>query len=276
MTEETDRADRYWTAAFAHGGITTWMSEVLVRRAINERVTGCPDEWPMEWFQFEYCAEPFELGLSIGCGAGELERDVRRKNLCRAIVGVDISEGAIVSADQEAKKEGLEGISYTRADFNRLDLEPNCFDVVFFHQSMHHVAELEHCIDQVRRAMKPGAVLYLDEYIGPSRGEWSRSLVMGAERVLRRVPPEIRVVDDVSLPILGTTRPKPSVRRTSAVWRPTSTLSRAAITAAICFRWSTRLYGGANWTMGTGFSCCANWSGGRTCCFVRARRRSTR
>lgn len=202
LTEGTDRADRYWTAAFAHGGITTWMSEVLVRRAINERVTGCPDEWPMEWFQFEYCVEPFELGLSIGCGAGELERDVRRKNLCRAIVGVDISEGAIVSADQEAKKEGLEGISYTRADFNRLDLEPNCFDVVFFHQSMHHVAELEHCIDQVRRAMKPGAVLFLDEYIGPSRGEWSKSLVMGAERVLRRVPPEIRVVDDVSLPIL--------------------------------------------------------------------------
>jgi hypothetical protein len=43
-TDGVRRAERYWTDAFANSGITTWMSEAEVRRAINERVTGCPDE----------------------------------------------------------------------------------------------------------------------------------------------------------------------------------------------------------------------------------------
>jgi SAM-dependent methyltransferase len=201
-TNGTDRAERYWTAAIADGGIATWMSEIAVRRAINERVTGSPDEWPMEWFQFEYSVEPFELGLSVGCGGGSLERDVRRKGVCEGVVGMDISRGALMAADRKAQDEGLDGISYFRADFNRLDLEPNSFDVVFFHQSMHHVAELEHCIGQVRRAMKPGAFLYLDEYIGPSRDQWASGLLTAAQRVFSRVPREFRVVDDVSLPIV--------------------------------------------------------------------------
>jgi SAM-dependent methyltransferase len=174
----------------------------MVRRAINERVTGRPDEWPLEWFQFEHCPAIFDTGLSIGCGSGGLERDVRRKDLCRRVVGIDISAGALESADNAANDEGLDGISYVRADFNRLDLPVDRFDVVFFHQSMHHVAELEHCIGQVRRSVKPGGFLYLDEYVGPSRDEWSGSLLSAAQRAFARVPREFRRVDAVPLPIV--------------------------------------------------------------------------
>jgi len=197
-----DRAERYWTDAFAGGGIATWMSEPMVRHAISERVTGRPDEWPLEWFQFQYCPVTFDAGISIGCGGGSLERDVRRKDLCRVVVGIDISAGALESAENAANAEGLDGISYMRADFNRLDLPVDRFDVVFFHQSMHHVAELEHCIEQVRRSVKPGGFLYLDEYVGPSRDEWSGSLLTAAQRAFARVPREFRRVDAVPLPIV--------------------------------------------------------------------------
>lgn len=196
------RTEDYWTEAFAAGGIATWMSEPLARRAINERVSGSADEWPMDWFLYEHCAGTFGAGLSIGCGGGSLERDVRRKSLCRTVVGVDISAGALATARKAAKDENLDGISYLRADFNRLDLAADQFDVVFFHQSMHHVAELEHCIDQVREAMRPGATLYLDEYIGPSRDEWSTGLLCAAQAALGRIPHELRRVGTVPLPIV--------------------------------------------------------------------------
>src|SRR5215467_1495125 len=59
-----------------------WGAQPMVRRAINRRITGDPDLWPMDWFARRYAASPAELGLSIGCGEGLLERDVIAKGIC--------------------------------------------------------------------------------------------------------------------------------------------------------------------------------------------------
>ena len=39
-----------------------WGSQPLVRRAINRRVTGDPNVWPMEWFGHRYVPTPLPLG----------------------------------------------------------------------------------------------------------------------------------------------------------------------------------------------------------------------
>lgn len=198
---EKSEAEKYWTLAFEQGGITTWMSEEKCRRAANRMVTGSGDEWPMEWFGRVYAGSPFSTGLSLGCGDGALERDVRKKEICREIVGVDLSEGALRIAADEAAKENLDGITYQRGDFNRLDLPQDRYDVVFFHQAMHHVAELEHCIGQIQKTLKPGGFFYLDEYVGPSRTEWRDDLVSDANTHLQSIPKKIRRCGSVPFPI---------------------------------------------------------------------------
>jgi len=198
--EQSD-AEIYWTQAFEQGGITTWMSEEKCRRTANHMVTGSDDEWPMEWFGRVFAESPFGIGLSLGCGDGALERDVRRKEICREIIGIDLSEGALHMAADEAKKEGLDGITYQRGDFNRLDLPQDRYDVGFFHQAMHHVAELEHCIRQIRKTLKPGGLFYLDEYVGPSRTEWNEDLVADANTHLRRIKKRNRRCGSVPFPI---------------------------------------------------------------------------
>ena len=35
-------AERYWSHAFEHGGVTTWMSEERCRLSINELISGSP------------------------------------------------------------------------------------------------------------------------------------------------------------------------------------------------------------------------------------------
>lgn len=197
----TSEAEKYWTQAFEQGGITTWMSEERCRRAANKMVTGSGDEWPMEWFGRVYAESPFTIGLSLGCGDGALERDVRKKNICREIVGVDLSEGALRIAAEEAAKDGLDGITYQRGDFNRLDLPQDTYDVVFFHQAMHHVADLEHCVRQIRKTLKPGGLFYLDEFVGPSRTEWDDSLVADANAHFQSIPRKIRRCGSVPFPI---------------------------------------------------------------------------
>src|SRR4029078_1994927 len=84
-----------------------WGSQPLVRRAINRRVTGDPNRWPMEWFAEKYAATPFARGLSVGCGPGLLERDVLAKGIGGAREGVDFSEDSIGEARFSAEEAPL-------------------------------------------------------------------------------------------------------------------------------------------------------------------------
>ncbi len=84
-----------------------WGSQPLVRRAINRRVTGDPNRWPMEWFAARYAPQALPLGLSVGCGTGLLERDILGKGLCERVEGVDFSPEAITEAERAAEEAGL-------------------------------------------------------------------------------------------------------------------------------------------------------------------------
>lgn len=200
-TARESDAERYWSHAFEHGGVTTWMSEERCRLSINELISGSPNEWPMEWFQRVFSPDPQSIGLSLGCGDGALERDVRKKGICRQITGIDLSARALELAADTAASEGLAGIEYERGDFNDLDLESDRFDIVFFHQAMHHVANLEGCIEQVQKSLKKDGLFYLDEYVGPSRDQWTDELVGAANAVFRAFPKELRTTRTVPYPI---------------------------------------------------------------------------
>jgi ubiquinone/menaquinone biosynthesis C-methylase UbiE len=192
---------RFWSRAAVGGGIVTWMHEPRVRSYINRRVTGNANEWPMEWFHRAYAREPFDRGLSLGCGDGALERDIRRKNICRRISGIDISPESLRLASEKADGEGIKGIDYAVGDFNDLRLEKESFDIVFFHQALHHVRELERCLDEVNRSLRAGGVFYLDEYVGPSRHEWKKPMLARAERAFASLPNAARGRPHLQLPV---------------------------------------------------------------------------
>ncbi len=190
-----------WARFYRRGGERTWMHEPAVRRTINARVTGSADRWPMDWFRERFAATPFDRALSLGCGEGALERDVVAKAICGRILGVDLLAEALERARGLAREAGLVGIDYRRADMNRLQLEEHAFDLVFFHQSLHHVEDLEGCLATVRRALAPGGTIYLDEYVGPSRDGWRRPMLADAQAVFDRLLPAVRRRRRIGAPI---------------------------------------------------------------------------
>ncbi len=191
---------RFWNAAHGRGGIATWAAEPAVRRAINRRITGSADAWPVEWFA-RTVPRPFPRGLSLGCGDGALERDLLSKGLCTTLLGLDISPRALELAREQALAEGWSEVQYARADLDQLRLEPESFEAVFVHQALHHVRELETCLRQVRHALTPGGIFYLDEYVGPSRHEWRRELLAAAEDAYRQLPRRVRRRRRLQLPV---------------------------------------------------------------------------
>ena len=150
-----------------------WMANPLCRAAINRRVTGDPHVWPLDWFAREFSRGGFRRGLSLGCGMGSLERSARRLGLCESILGLDFSAQSLGVGRDRARAEDVRGVTYASADLNDPDFGAAAFDVVFVHQSLHHVVQVERLLDAAARCLVPGGVLYLDEWTGPSQDEWT-------------------------------------------------------------------------------------------------------
>ncbi|HEY3203622.1 MAG TPA: class I SAM-dependent methyltransferase [Thermoanaerobaculia bacterium] len=179
-----------------------WGAQPLVRRAINRRVTGDPNRWPMEWFAEKYVPAPLSLGLSVGCGTGLLERDVFVKGICERLEGVDFSPESIAEARRGAEEAGLaRRLEYRVEDINAIRLPREHYDIVFFHGSLHHIRNVEHVLAEVRVALKPGGLLYLDEYMGPSRSEWTDAQWSFARSAFDALAAELKNRSALAIPL---------------------------------------------------------------------------
>lgn len=179
-----------------------WMHHPLVRNYINESIGGGTPMWPLDWFQATFPGRRFPAALSIGCGTGALERDLVRRNLVDRIDACDASVQSLNIARAEAAAEGMsDRIRYFEADFNTLDLPIDQYDLICFHQSLHHVAALERLLSRVERALKADGLLYLDEFVGPSRNYWTDYRIRWYRALYQFFPREIRYFDSFAMPI---------------------------------------------------------------------------
>jgi SAM-dependent methyltransferase len=177
------------------------MHEAMVRRYVNESISGSPDCWPIDWLRSRLHSRRFSTALSLGCGDGPLERDLVAKEMCSSILGIDISLGALELARSKAAAGGFKGIEYRQDDLNALNLSGQTFDAAFFHQSLHHVENLDGCLSATASALRPDGLLYLDEYVGPSRNEWTPALIVDADRVYLSLPASVRRRRHIGAPI---------------------------------------------------------------------------
>src|SRR5947207_13924497 len=71
----------------------------------------------------------FEHGLTLGCGAGRLERALVQGGICRSFHGIDISEKAVAAAREIAQEQNLP-LTYEVTDLNSVELPPKAFELV--------------------------------------------------------------------------------------------------------------------------------------------------
>ena len=172
---------------------TQWVGVPGVAENINRRATGDPK---IDWINHSGSLlarfkKPVRA-LSLGCGFGAIERILRRRNYCQFIHGVDVAERAIESARRQAAAEGLEGLTYEVADLNTVTFPEDTYDVVYAHACLHHVFHLEHLLDQVKRTLKKGGLLVVQEYIGPAQMQFPQKHLHLADIFLRAIPERYR------------------------------------------------------------------------------------
>ena len=203
MSETTaTKAAQYWDENREKARDPTyWMAHPLCRQAINRRISGSPHEWPLDWFKRVYAPRPFGRGVSWGCGLGAFERSARHLAVVSEIEAFDVSQVSLDDACREAAREGIEGIQYGFGNFDDPHLTSRRYDIAFFHASLHHVSGLERLFRRLTFALKRGGAVYVDEYVGPSRGDWTEEHLKLAQAVLDMLPAEAKLKTRIDIPI---------------------------------------------------------------------------
>jgi len=135
--------------------------------------------------------------LSPGCGTGVWEIDWARLGVFENITGIDISPEQVERASQLAKDAGMDHVlSYRVADARQVLREEEKFDVVLVLQALHHFDHVEQTMELIARALRPGGLLVFDDYVGPSKYQWTKAQMRAANALLAELPAERRVQND--------------------------------------------------------------------------------
>ena len=168
----------------------------------------------------------FEHGLTLGCGAGRLERALIHGGVCKSFHGIDISERAIATAREISKEENLQ-LTYEVADLNFLFERDPAFaagvggsvgnrlrlaqaigshrhqvqralraitetDLVVAQTSLHHVLFLERVAEQVWLSLKGDGYLWIHDFIGETQGQYDPKRLSIMNQLLAILPEKFR------------------------------------------------------------------------------------
>jgi SAM-dependent methyltransferase len=173
-----------------------FMAHPAVRARSNRMASGSPDQDAYDRLTvlLHTRGMPLPIGrsMSLGCGFGELERDLSMRGLIVEMDAYDIAAGAVIEAERQSRQLGLSQVRYHVANLENIDLPARSVDVVFAHSSVHHVENLESLYELVQRTLKPGGLFHLNEYVGPTRFQWTDVQLELANAFLDSLPPRLR------------------------------------------------------------------------------------
>lgn len=128
----------------------------------------------LSWLKRVYGTPRSRHVLELGSGNGDLLLDLNRMGFAERFTGIDLSGAAIKVARDKAEQAGVKNITFIEGDLNDIQLENSSFDTVVAQMCIHHVEKLESLFEQVAQALVPGGVFAINDYVGPTRWQFTR------------------------------------------------------------------------------------------------------
>ncbi len=97
--------------------------------------------------------------LEIGCGSGNGSRLIKKYFFPHKIIAIDLDEKMI----RLAKKRHSDLAEFLVMDAAKLDFSDKAFDTVFDFGIIHHIPNWRDCLKELRRVLKPGGELILED-----------------------------------------------------------------------------------------------------------------
>lgn len=130
------------------------------------------------WLMNHYCLYEGDVVLELGCGSASLwkNQEAKIKSLCELVL-TDASEEMVASA--ENKYSHLPNVSYRVMDAQNISFPDQTVDVIIVNMVFQHIFDLDKCLREIKRVLKPDGRLYCSTYgeegIMYYLGQWLKS-----------------------------------------------------------------------------------------------------
>jgi SAM-dependent methyltransferase len=169
-----------------------WQSQVA-RAAINHRIAGDPAISPEAYFAERYgpaIAAPH--ALSLRAGDARLEAALVRGGPCVRVTGLDGDERRVQSANASVPGALREQVRFQQEDL--LEWIPEeLLGAVIARSVLHRQHDLDAVLDRVDAILAPGGLVFVDEFVGPARFQWTETQLDAINRLLACLPDELLV-----------------------------------------------------------------------------------
>lgn len=174
---------------------STWQVIPEVRRHWNYLVTGDRNINYRSYVLQKYFQDRRGLkGLCLGCGEGQKVLEWAKFGLFESIDAYDLSQNRIESAIKLSEKLGLNNIvKFQVKDIADINLPIDSYDLVFVEHALHHFSNLEQVLLKINQCLCPDGYFVIDEYVGPSRFQWTEKQLAVSNAVRSILPEKYRV-----------------------------------------------------------------------------------
>ena len=167
-----------------------WQSPIA-RATINRRITGDPELGAETYFARRHGpAIVAPHALSLRASDAKLELALVEAGSCERLTGLDQDQGRVDFASGRVP-EPLR----TRVHFQLGALEqwqpPEPLGAVVCRSFLHRREDLEAVLDHLAALLEPGGLLFVEDFVGPARFQWTDAQLDAINRLLARLPEEL-------------------------------------------------------------------------------------
>lgn len=155
----------------------TWVYEVL-EVAIRDLDRLIPDRQPS-----------YPVIADVGCGWGRSLKKLHDRFAPQRLIGMDIDPNMLKASAQQAARDGVQA-EFINCSSTRLTLEDNSVDLLFCHQTFHHLVFQERAIREFFRVLKPGGILLFAESTKRYIHSWIIRLLFRHPMQVQKTAPE--------------------------------------------------------------------------------------
>ncbi len=132
------------------------------------------------------------VAFSPGCGSGGNELRWAATGLFARIDAIDLSPARIALARETAAQKGLDGIVAFQVGDMKTIVGKGLYDLVIMEGALHHFSPMRLTLERVRGLLKPGGLLVVNDFVGPSRFQWTAAQLRAASAFLALIPEDYR------------------------------------------------------------------------------------
>lgn len=171
---------------------TTWQHLPWFEARMNLLASGDPAVGHFEYVAARHLGEGLSA-VSLGCGDGAEELQWAATGHFEHIVGIDLTPELIESANATAASSPYADVLDFRVDnAETLDVPEQSLDAVIFEHALHHFKPVRTVLERARRWLRPNGLVLVNEFVGPTRFQWTDRQLEAANALLRLLPRHLR------------------------------------------------------------------------------------